>query len=194
MANTLALTDGKEMRQQPALRVPRHLTGIPPGRPEPVLQLLQFPVVRIPAVLGMMIAASKLAQRSHHGSVTPQNQEALMRTMTTVLAASLLSFQGIALAQESGTQSAQDPRPEQEREGIPATNHQARTMDDIKSDRFSELDEDGDGSISREEAEAETKLTDNWSTYDEDGDGSLNPQEYSGFEGTSASGDTDGML
>ena len=118
-----------------------------------------------------------------------------MRTMTTVLAASLLSFQGIALAQESGAQTGQDPRPEQEpRQGIPATKHQTQTVDEIKSERFSQLDENGDRSISREEAQAETKLTDNWSTYDEDGDGSLNVQEYSEFERTSASGDTTGML
>ena len=118
-----------------------------------------------------------------------------MKIMTTVVAASILSFQGIAVAQESTAQAEQEPRPEQEpRQGIPATKHQTQTMDEIKSERFSELDEDGDRSVSREEAQAETKLTDNWSTYDEDGDGSLNPQEYSGFEGTSASGDTDGML
>lgn len=130
-----------------------------------------------------------------------------MRTMTTVLAASLLSFQGIALAQESGAQAqesgaqtGQEPRPEQEpRQGIPATKHQTQTVDEIKSERFSQLDEDGNRSISREEAQAETKLTDNWSTYDEDGDGSLNLEEYSEFERTSASGDatsgdTSGML
>ena len=118
-----------------------------------------------------------------------------MRTVTTILAASILSFQGVALAQESGTESGQEPRPEQEpRQGIPATKHQTQTMDEIKSERFSQLDKDGDRSISREEAQAETKLTENWSTYDEDGDGSLNVQEYSEFERSSASGDSTGML
>ena len=118
-----------------------------------------------------------------------------MRTMTTILAASLLSLQGVALAQESGAQSGQEPRPEQEpRQGIPATKHQTQTVDEIKSERFSELDEDGDRAISREEAQAETQLSDNWSTYDEDGDGSLNVEEFSEFERTSAGGDTTGIL
>lgn len=119
-----------------------------------------------------------------------------MRIMTTIFAASILAFQGVAVAQESGGQPEQEPQPEQEsRQGIPATEHQAQTMDEIGSERFSQLDEDGDRSVSREEAQAETKLTDNWSTYDEDGDGSLNEQEFSEFERSSAGGDTStGML
>ena len=118
-----------------------------------------------------------------------------MRTMTTILAASLLSLQGVALAQDSATQSGQEPPPEQEsRQGIPATEHQTQTMDEIKSERFSQLDEDGDRAVSREEAQAETQLSENWSTYDEDGDGSLNVEEFSEFERTSAGGDTTGIL
>lgn len=118
-----------------------------------------------------------------------------MRTMTTILAASLLSLQGVALAQETGAQSGQEPRPEQEStQGIPATKHQAQAMDEINSERFSKLDEDGDRAISREEAQAETQLSDNWSTYDEDGDGSLNVEEFSEFERTSAGAETTGIL
>ena len=120
-----------------------------------------------------------------------------MKIMTAIIAASLLSLQGVSVAQESGSQSGQpEPRAEQEpAQGIPATKHQAQTADDIKSERFSELDQDGDHSVSREEAQGEAQLTDNWSTYDENGDGSLDAQEFSEFERTSASGDeTTGML
>lgn len=113
-----------------------------------------------------------------------------MKTMTIAIAASILSFQGAAAAQESPAQPEQEPR-----QGIPATKHQTQTMDEIMSDRFSKLDKDGDRSVSKEEAQAESKLADNWSTYDENGDGSLDVQEYSEFERTSASGDgTTGML
>ena len=118
-----------------------------------------------------------------------------MRTMTTFLAASLLSLPGVALAQESGAGTGQEPRPEQEPpQGIPATKHQTQTMDEIKGERFSQLDEDGDHAVSREEAQAETQLSDNWSTYDEDGDGSLSVEEFSEFERATAGGDTTGML
>lgn len=111
-----------------------------------------------------------------------------MKIMTTMIAASILSFQGIAVAQESGAQAEQEPQRE-----MPATKHQAQTMDEIKSERFSELDKDGDRAVSREEAQDEGKLTDNWSTYDEDGDGSLTMEEFSEFERTSADS-SEGML
>lgn len=108
-----------------------------------------------------------------------------MKAITAVFAASILTFQGAAIAQES-TPPEQEPERGQ---GIPATEHQMQTMDDIESDRFAELDKDGDRAISREEAQTESQLADNWSTYDEDGDGTLDMQEFSEFEGTSSSGD-----
>lgn len=104
-----------------------------------------------------------------------------MKAMTTVIAASILSFQGAAVAQESATPTESEPR-----QGIPATPHQKQTTKEIKSDLFSQLDRNRDGAVSRQEAEAKSALTQKWSTYDKNGDGRLDSQEFSAFEQTSA--------
>lgn len=47
---------------------------------------------------------------------------------------------------------------------------------------FSELDQDGDGQISREEAEAHPDLAENFDQYDESGTGALDESEFAAFQ------------
>lgn len=48
--------------------------------------------------------------------------------------------------------------------------------------RFEDLDEDGDGHISQQEAAGHPQLTERWSRYDTDGNGRLDEAEFSAFE------------
>lgn len=100
-----------------------------------------------------------------------------MKYTITVVAASLLTCQGALAAQQT------QPADEAERaEGIPATPHQEEATREVDDDLFAQLDADGNGAISREEAQAVATLTDNWSQYDQDGDGALDEEEFGRFE------------
>lgn len=48
--------------------------------------------------------------------------------------------------------------------------------------RFEDLDDDGDGHISRQEAAGQTQLTEQWGRYDTDRNGRLDEAEFSAFE------------
>lgn len=100
-----------------------------------------------------------------------------MKAISTLGAALILSFNGTVAAQQTAT--PEDPATQ---EGIPATEHQEQTAEDVKSDLFQRLDQDRDGQISQEEAQSETALSKSWSEFDEDGDGRLDSQEFSAFE------------
>lgn len=102
------------------------------------------------------------------------------RTITLIVAGTLGSI-GILHAQET------QPVDEQEQQhGIPASPHQEQAVREIGSDLFTRLDANGDGSISRSEAEAEAELTRNWSEYDENGDQQLDHTELSAYETSSS--------
>lgn len=105
-----------------------------------------------------------------------------MKAITTVMAACILSFHATVDAQQTET-----PEEAESRQGIPATPHQEEAAREISSDLFKQLDEDQDGSISAEEAQAESSLSSSWSTYDQNGDETLDPEEFSGFERSSTS-------
>jgi Ca2+-binding EF-hand superfamily protein len=62
----------------------------------------------------------------------------------------------------------------QTEEGLPSTRHQEQTVGD---DLVGELDKDGDGQISEQEAQAETQLSDNWDRLDKNRDGKLDSSE-----------------
>lgn len=100
-----------------------------------------------------------------------------MKPVISLMSACTLSLVGTALAQQ--------PAEGQGREGIPATTHQEEALREIDSDLFQRLDQDSDGSISRQEAQAESSLSDSWSEYDENGDQTLDPQEFSAYERSS---------
>lgn len=103
-----------------------------------------------------------------------------MKTAIIAVAASLLTCQGAIALQE--TQSLEET---DRAEGIPATAHQEEATREI--DSFTQLDEDGNGQISRQEAQGVATLSDNWSRYDQDADGALDETEFSGFaQGTAA--------
>lgn len=103
-----------------------------------------------------------------------------MKTTIIAVAASLLTCQGATALQET-----QSPEETDRTEGIPATAHQEEATREI--DSFTQLDEDGNGQISRQEAQGVATLSDNWSRYDQDADGALDETEFSGFaQGTEA--------
>lgn len=102
-----------------------------------------------------------------------------MKATITVFAASLLTCQGAVAAQQT-----ESPEEMERAEGIPATPHQEQAAREIESDLFTQLDEDGNGLISRQEAEGVATLSDNWSQYDHDADGALDAAEFSQFAQT----------
>jgi Ca2+-binding EF-hand superfamily protein len=57
---------------------------------------------------------------------------------------------------------------------MPSTRHQEQA---VGGDLVGELDQDGDGLISQEEAEAEAQLSDNWDQLDRNRDGQLDARE-----------------
>lgn len=64
-------------------------------------------------------------------------------------------------------------------EEIPATQHQEQAT---KGDLVGQLDTDGDGMVSQQEGQAETRLAENWDQYDQNADGMLDSQELDRFE------------
>lgn len=100
-----------------------------------------------------------------------------MNIMIISGAAILLSFQGSMVEQQTGTVEETEGQ-----EGIPSTQHQEEAVREIESDHFNHLDQDGDGLVTRQEAQGEAELTDNWSEFDQDGDGSLDTSEFAAFE------------
>lgn len=99
-----------------------------------------------------------------------------MKPMTSVTAAGLLLV--------LGTAGAQQAKPVQQ--DMPATPHQEQATREIKSDLFKQLDDDRDGLVSRQEAQAESSLAAGWSQYDRNGDDSLDAQEFSRFESSTS--------
>ena len=53
---------------------------------------------------------------------------------------------------------------------------------------FNELDENGNGTLSRQEVEGNSELIDQWSQADTDGDGTIDRAEFSAFEASESSG------
>lgn len=106
-----------------------------------------------------------------------------MKAMITAVATAVLSFQGTVAAQQT------NPSDEEAAEGIPPTVHQEEVTRDVENPDFRQLDEDSSGSISREEAQASTKLSDSWSQLDQDGDGSLSREEFIEYDQVTAAGD-----
>ena len=62
---------------------------------------------------------------------------------------------------------------------MPATAHQEHA---VEGDLVGQLDTDGDGEISAEEAESEAQLSDNWDQLDRNGDGKLDSHELDSVE------------
>jgi Ca2+-binding EF-hand superfamily protein len=57
---------------------------------------------------------------------------------------------------------------------MPTTRHQEHA---VQGDLIKQLDTDGDGKISQQEAEVEARLSDNWDEIDRNGDGKLDSNE-----------------
>ena len=100
-----------------------------------------------------------------------------MKAIRTLGAALILSFNGTVAAQQTST-----PEDQATQGGIPTTKHQEQTAEEVKSDLFKQLDQDRNGQISEEEAQAESTLAESWSEFDHDVDGGLDAQEFSAFE------------
>src|SRR5690606_5736838 len=107
-------------------------------------------------------------------------EEVLMERTITLIVAGTLGSIGILHAQET------QPVDEQEQQhGIPASPHQEQAVREIGSDLFTRLDANGDGSISRSEAEAEAEPPRNGGDYDENGDQQLDHARHRAHETTS---------
>jgi hypothetical protein len=63
-------------------------------------------------------------------------------------------------------------------EGLPASPHQ---KDVVRNELLGRLDKDGDGALSRGEAQGEVRLMDQWDRLDRNGDGKLDSSELSQF-------------
>lgn len=85
-------------------------------------------------------------------------------------------FTGFEGGTAAGEEVAQEGEPG---EGIPATRHQEQA---VEGDLVGQLDEDGDGLVSQEEAQVEAQLSENWDRYDENADGVLDSRELDRFE------------
>jgi Ca2+-binding EF-hand superfamily protein len=109
-----------------------------------------------------------------------------MKPINIVMAACVLSWFGTGAAQQDET-SQTEASEEQAQHDIPATPHQQEVLRETTSDLFERLDADGDGLISREEAEADPSLASRWTEYDQDGDGKLSQEEFAAFEQRSTS-------
>ena len=108
-----------------------------------------------------------------------------MKATIFVIPALVLSFQGAVAAQQTAT-----PEPgATQQETPPPTPHQEEVTREVTSENFNELDQDGDGSISKEEAQAESTLSDNWSELDQNGDGMLDSEEFARLEHSTAAGE-----
>jgi Ca2+-binding EF-hand superfamily protein len=64
---------------------------------------------------------------------------------------------------------------------MPTSPHQEEA---IEEDLLGQLDQDGDGQISQQEAQVEAQLSDNWDLLDENRDGLLDSRELSQLEQT----------
>jgi Ca2+-binding EF-hand superfamily protein len=100
-----------------------------------------------------------------------------MKAISTLGAALILSFNGTVAAQQTST-----PEDQATEGGMPTTEHQEQTAEEVTSDLFTRLDQDRNGEISQEEAQAESTLSQSWSKLDENVDGRLDSQEFSAFE------------
>lgn len=114
-----------------------------------------------------------------------------MKATTMAAAASLLFWHGAIAAQQTATPEETDAatatsQETEAAEGIPATVHQEEATREIESELFEEIDKDGNGVISRQEAQGEPALADSWSQYDEDGDDTLNSEEFGRFTQSAA--------
>lgn len=114
-----------------------------------------------------------------------------MKATMIVIPALVLSLQGAVAGQQTvPEEDSANPQ------GIPSSPHQEQTAREVEGDDFRKLDEDGNGKISREEAQAKTTLTDNWDKYDENGDGALDSHEFAEFDQMAMQdeGDTSGRV
>lgn len=98
-----------------------------------------------------------------------------MRVVTCLMAGCAVSLLGVAAAQQPETS-------DQAREGIPVTQHQEEALRDIDSKAIQKLDTDGDGSVSRQEAEGDPSLSARWDEYDRNSDDMLDATEIAALE------------
>lgn len=104
-----------------------------------------------------------------------------MKLVTAVIAASALPLAGT-----SGAQQPETPD-DQVGQGVPSTVHQEEALREVDGGLFEQLDEDGDGAISTQEAQAVPSLFESWSEYDQDEDQQLNSEELAAFEAQAVS-------
>jgi hypothetical protein len=113
------------------------------------------------------------------------DEETLMKPIATMMAACTVPFLWTVSAQQEP--AASDAALEQTREGIPASPHQEEALRDIGGELFSRLDENGDASISVQEARAEAALAERWDELDRNGNQTLDETEFAAYERSTAS-------
>ena len=110
------------------------------------------------------------------------------RTLWTTVACLALTGAAYAAEHEGGAK-AQEPAPALGQE-VPATEHQAEALEEVEA-RFAELDKDGDGYLSKEEAEASPELAGYWEQNDLEADAKMDRADFAQFEATTETGESD---
>jgi len=107
-----------------------------------------------------------------------------MKATIVVIPALVLSLQGAVAAQQTAP-----PEQSAGQQEIPTTPHQEEVAREVEGEGFKKLDEDGNGLISMEEAQAEPTLSANWSELDQNGDDMLDAEEFARSEHGMAAGE-----
>lgn len=81
--------------------------------------------------------------------------------------------------EEASASSAAGTQPGRTEADMPATRHQEHA---VRGDLVEQLDEDGDGVISQEEAQGEARLAARWDQLDRNADGKLDSRELERLE------------
>lgn len=90
---------------------------------------------------------------------------------------SALLIAGLALSANGWAQDQETPPPKSHGDAPPPSDPAMPTPR-----AFQELDANGDGSITKDEAAADPALTQAFGTLDQDADGKLTPAEYQGYK------------
>lgn len=105
-----------------------------------------------------------------------------MKRASTVIVACALSSFGVVQAQQTD-----EPQDTQAAPAVPVSPHQEQAIRDIDDDLFDRLDQDRNGMVSHEEAQAEPSLMEKWTEYDKNSDQMLDRQEMAAVHPSGAS-------
>lgn len=98
-------------------------------------------------------------------------------SVRSTLAASSVLLAALSLPVAASAQEQETPPPKTQSDAPPSSDPATPTPR-----AFAELDSNGDGSISKDEAASDPALTQAFGMLDQDADGTLTPAEYQGYK------------